>query len=138
MTTKIPLKSLRPHGGTWLQAPSLLLELESEMEIPKVPFCLGASRESLPKLNSEKAEVYLWDLLGREIFNDSGISFGRVEGVNQNPAGGCFVDSSKGFSFPLEWMDFDTSEKNNFEKIIVPQIEMWSLNPKESSDEGPA
>lgn len=131
----LPVQELKPHGGTWTRAPFVLVELSKEVTLPKTPFCLGIEREALPPLATEKGEVYLWDLLGKKLFNEDEKMFGVIEEVFQNSAGHCFVESSQGFSFPLEWMDFDRTQQHQFEKIFVPQIEAWILNPKEAPDD---
>ena len=132
----IQILSVKPHGGTWEQAPFLLLEVSSDERWPDTPFCIGVLREDLPPIRLENSEVYLWDLLHKPLFDQEGQAMGRVQQAHQNSAGRCFLESSEGFLFPLEWMDYEASQKINYEKIIVPNLGMWKLNPKETSDEG--
>lgn len=115
-----------PLGAMWEQTPALILEF-NESVLPPVGSEIGLPREDFPKLDD--SEVYICDLIGRNVEDGEGQFVGTVRAVFDiaPTVGGNWnlevrTVKDRVLEFPLAWVDWKLSTDD---KLVVPDVWEW-------------
>ncbi len=125
-----------PLGAKWGQATGLVVNFAVEPKTDVRGYWVALPRKDFPKV---QGEVYLCDMMGAEVFDETGKSYGVIHAFfypERDPASISLQVKAPGgdlnLEFPWAWIDFEAS---NFPaagsdsalkaKCVVPDLGVW-------------
>ncbi|MEO5668975.1 MAG: hypothetical protein ABIR96_13020 [Bdellovibrionota bacterium] len=125
-----------PLGGKWSHATGAkvaFFETDLAKLVGKVEGrALALKRSVFPQLGPD--EVYICDLLGAELRDENGQSYGRIEGSlamskdSWNLVARGSHKNAKPFEFPFKWVDWKASQISGAAEtrfLVVPNVSIW-------------